>query len=243
MRQTRHGLREAAGSVLAAVLLVATADALSPAQLAAQQQQQQQQQLEAGTGRPALFEGYLSRVRTDPAVVGERTRLAGIGARLLQPLAAPVGGAGDRPAFLDRVALGGFVTYAPDADRGLTAWHYGAQTDVSLLSRRLASVVRVEPLFSLGVGAFSARRSGIEEGAFTECRWRPADLPIVAGTGADPCADARGRSLGTRFALSPALAARAWLLPDVALRADAREVIVGGKRGVFELTMGLSFAR
>jgi len=239
MRQTRR-LRAAAGSVLAVVLGAATAGALCPVRLTAQQQ------IQSGALRPATFEGYFSRVQTEPAVVGERMRLDGIGARVLQPLAAPVGGAADRPAFLDRVALGGFVTYAPDGDRGLTAWHYGAQTDVSLLSRPVASV-RVEPLFSLGVGAFSARRSGLAEGMFREeCRIRPADLPVLAGgvtNRGGPCDDATGRSLGTHLAVSPALAARAWLLPDVALRADAREVIVGGRRGVRELTVGLSFMR
>lgn len=202
----------------------------------------------AATARAAIFEGYFSRVHTDPALAGgERLRLDGFGARVLQPLAAPAG-ATPRSALLERLAVGGFVTYAPAADRGLTAWHYGAQADVSLLDRQPRAASVVEPLLSLGVGAFRAERDGgmSPELFRAQCAVKPADLPLVAGSRALPCGSASDRELiGTHLALSPALAARVWLLPDVALRTDAREVIVydGAPRHVFELATGLSFTR
>ncbi|HET7458958.1 MAG TPA: hypothetical protein VFJ74_15025 [Gemmatimonadaceae bacterium] len=235
--------------LLAALLALVAATLALPAPLAAQQQ------LVAGpaAARPAVFEGYFSRVHADPAVVGERLRIDGMGARVLQPLAAPAG-APQRSSFLDRLAVGGFVTYAPDVDRGLTAWHYGAQADVSLLRQPAAGGV-VEPLFSLGVGAFRTQRSStgtIDAAAVrADCAMplRPADAPLLLGQrfGAASCGDATGSgpALGTHLALSPALAARAWLLPNVAVRADAREVIVydGAPRHAFEVTTGLSFTR
>lgn len=235
--------------LLAALLALVAATLALPAPLVAQQRQPSP----AAAVRPAVFEGYFSRVHADPAVVGERLRIDGMGARVLQPLAAPAGSP-PRPSFLDRLAVGGFVTYAPDVNRGLTAWHYGAQTDVSLLRRPTAASV-VEPLFSLGVGAFRTQRSStgtIDDAAVrADCAMplRPADLPLLVAqrSGGASCGDSGGGpALGTHFALSPALAARAWLLPDVAVRADAREVIVyagDAARHVFEVTTGLSFTR
>ena len=235
----------AVGLLLIATVLTSLA---FPAPLLAQQRSLPARYSPAAAARAATFHGYFSRVHADPALAGgERLRLDGFGARVLQPLAAPAGAA-PRSALLERLAVGGFVTYAPAADHGLTAWHYGAQADVSLLGRgpRAASVV--EPLLSLGVGAFRAQRDGgmSRELFRAQCGTKPADLPLVAGNGGLPCGSASDRDLiGTHLALSPALAARAWLLPDVALRVDTREVIVydGAPRHAFEVATGLSFTR
>ena len=186
-------------------------------------------------------EGYVARARLDRGVAGPEARLEAIGARLLLPVAQFTDGA---PRWLaERVDVGGFLTSAATDDRNLVSRHVGAQADVRLTGRRLAG--RLEPLASLGIGAFRARREGTVDA--------PLNAVCLTARGDAAAADVRCLSLrrpidpgaGESFALSPAVGARLALVPGLALRVDARDVIVyqGGPRHNPELGLGLSFSR
>ena len=199
--------------------------------------------------RPAeLLEGYLTRAQLDPSVTGSRIRVDGAGARVLRALAPlPEDGALRLP---QRFALGGFVTYAPRDDAGVTTLHYGATTDFRLRSQPIAG--RIEPLLSLGVGAFRTQRDITREQRVPVLCLRPTDISglgassFCGGRTADRAFTARPQVVtSTNLAVSPALAFRVWLVPDLALRADVRDVVVyrGGPRHNVELATGVSFAR
>lgn len=183
--------------------------------------------------RPVMLEPYVSRARLAPTVVGERTRLSGAGARLLYRAPERLG--------RDRVLVGGYLTYAPADDRGVTTSQVGALVDLSLGGRPVAG--RVEPLLSLGVGAFRTRWDDPWLGGRAMCV-RPLD---VGGERDRAClgTPARRRAPATHPAVSPAVGARVGLLPGVALRVDARDLVVytGKPRHSFELTTGLSLMR
>jgi len=181
---------------------------------------------------PVMLEPYVSRARLDPTVVGERTRFSGAGARLLYR--AP-----DR-LVPDRLLVGGFFTYAPAHERGATTSQVGALADLSLAHRPIAG--RLEPLLSLGVGAFRTRWDDARLDGRVLCV-----RPLDSGGGAPACFDApaRRRAPATQLALSPGVGARVGLLPGVALRVDARDLVIyrGGPRHSFELTTGVSLMR
>lgn len=192
--------------------------------------------------RPLIFDQYLSRAELDQSVVGTRTRLEGVGLRLTRPLAAP---APDRPARLtERVALGGFVTYAPSTDPGLTTWHYGVLADVPL--RTASPTARVEPLASLGVGAFNAQRALGANSVRSPGCVAPTDVAVPRAAVSCIFGLPQERPVRrTDVAVSPAVGVRVGLGRTVALRADVRDVIVyrGAARHNYELATGLSFVR
>jgi hypothetical protein len=181
-----------------------------------------------------LLEQYLSHATLDPAVAGAAARLGGAGARLLRPLHAAH--EDDDSSIRRRLALGGFATYARPNDGGLTTWHYGALADLRLLDRPIAG--RVEPLVSLGVGAFRTRRD-VDRPLGDGCR--AAAISDVC----PPRAPGQPVQVETAPAISPAIGVRVGLLPGLALRAETRDVIVysGAPRHTVELATGVSLAR
>ena len=190
----------------------------------------------------ATLEGYVARAQLDPAVAGARAQLDAVGARLLVPVGHLTAAA---PRWLgERVSLGGFITSAATGERGVAARHYGVQADLGLTERPLAG--RVEPLASLGVGGFRTRHEPRAPQLLGTACFRSIDVSAVAGGGR--CVPLRRDDLAEHrhaLALSPALGARIALLPGLALRVDARDVIVygGGPRHNPELALGLSFTR
>lgn len=195
-----------------------------------------------------LLEGYLTRAELAPSMAGSRLSVGGAGARVLRAL-SPLPEEGTA-GLASRLALGGFVTYAPRDDAGLTTLHYGAASDFRLRDRILAG--HVEPLLSLGVGAFRTRRDLTRERAVPLLCLRPTDLTGLSGSSfcnghsAGSALSARPQLVTTtNFAVSPAVALRFWLGPDVAIRADLRDVVVyrGAPAHNLELATGVSFAR
>ena len=187
-----------------------------------------------------VVEGYVARARLDPGVAGARARVEGAGARVMFPLEQLTGAT--THSLRRRVLVGGFVTSAPADDRRIVARHYGAQADVRLTDRPILGTV--EPIASLGVGSFRARYAPDGELPLATVCLRPADaaapaarcLPVLAREPARTSAD---------VALSPAIGMRVGILPGLALRADARDVVVynGVPRHNPELAVGLSFSR
>jgi hypothetical protein len=185
-----------------------------------------------------VLEQYLSHATLDPAMAGTAgtaARLGGAGARLLRPLHTEHAG-GDMP-IRDRLALGGFATYGRPNDGGLTTWHYGALADLRLLARPIAG--RVDPLLSLGVGAFRTRRE-VDRPLGGQC----SGTPVIADV-CPPRALEHAVDVETAPAISPAVGVRVGLLPGLALRAETRDVIVyrGAPRHTMEFATGLSLAR
>lgn len=178
-------------------------------------------------------EGWVGQSRLEPALLGDELRLSGTGVRLLVPVAA-LGAGDDGRSLARRLAVGGFLTTASTGD-GVDARHVGVQADLRLTDRWLRR--RVEPLLSLGVGAFHARREGTH-----------APFPTVACLDGGPGSVCRLLGDGARaqrrreLALSPALGLRYALRPGLALRADVRDVIVydGAPRHNAELAVGVS---
>ena len=190
-----------------------------------------------------VYEHFLSRARLSPAVVGAPVRVEGMGARLLFPLGAVTGGVA--PGLGRRVAVGGFATYAPADDPGFTTWHYGAVADVRLLDRPVLG--RLEPLVSLGAGAFRMQRDDrVGQPPLGVACVNPKDLPLRAADACLPPPSDPLRLRKTDFALSPAAGLRVALFPNVGLRADVRDVIVyaaGAPKHNFEFATGFSLAR
>ena len=232
MPRRLHSRRLAA---LAAVLVALASSPAAPARLAAQT-------LPARSALPpgTVLEGYLAQAVLDPAVAGTRARVAGAGARLLLPLNAL---AGARHSDLARrVAVGGFVTSVPANEGPITARHYGVQADLRLADPGPKG--RLEPLASLGVGAFRGRRAGDTPREFGPLCLQPTDVPGGAApvTCVQPVPDRR--ETGARYAaLSPAVGVRLGVMPGLALRTDVRDVMVlrDGLRHNLELGTGLSF--
>jgi len=188
-----------------------------------------------------VLEGYVARARLDPGVAGTRARVEGMGARLLIPVDQLT--SSSTHGLAGRLLVGGFFTALPADEQGVSARHYGAQADLRLTDHPLAG--DIQPLVSLGVGAFRARSDGGQYALGSICL-RPRDL---AGAGAPercvPQIAERPRIDGANLALSPAVGVRVGLLPGLAARADARDVIVyrGAARHIPELALGLSFTR
>jgi len=187
-----------------------------------------------------VVEGYVARARLDPGVAGARARVEGAGARVMFPLEQLTGATTSRIAR--RVLVGGFVTSAPGDDRRVAARHVGAQADVRLTERPILGTI--EPLASLGVGSFRARQAPAGEYPLATVCLRPADAGAPAARCLPVLARERART-STDVALSPAVGVRLGILPGLALRADARDVVVyrGAPRHNPELAVGLSFSR
>ena len=178
-----------------------------------------------------VVEGYVARARLDPGVAG---------ARVMFPLEQLTGATTSRIAR--RVLVGGFVTSAPGDDRRVAARHVGAQADVRLTERPILGTI--EPLASLGVGSFRARQAPAGEYPLATVCLRPADAGAPAARCLPVLARERART-STDVALSPAVGVRLGILPGLALRADARDVVVyrGAPRHNPELAVGLSLSR
>jgi hypothetical protein len=172
----------------------------------------------------------VSRVRVAPDVVGGRTRLSGAGARLLYPVGDPG----------SRLRVGGYLAAAPADAFDARTTQFGAVADLSLRSRPFGG--RVEPILSLGAGTFRADRP---TAAPRPLCVRPLDLARPAQPACFAASGAAARARSTHAALSPALAARVGLAPGLALRVDARDLVVwrGRPRHGFELATGLSLTR
>jgi hypothetical protein len=214
--------RQLASATFAAAIALLGGLALAP--LASSAQPSARPAAVESPGAPLMLEQYLSRAELDPAIVGTPASLGGAGARLLRPLGTA--DAGDP----GRLALGAFATYARHGDRGLTAWHYGAQADLRLASQPL--IGRIDPLLSLGVGAL---RTSHASGCGTAAAANACGPQTSSG---------RARS-ETAAAVSPALGLRVALLPGLAVRSEVRDVIVyrGAPRHSLELATGVSLAR
>jgi hypothetical protein len=197
--------------------------------------------------RPVILEGFVSHYRL--AGGHDARTLDGFGGRILWPLARPAS-AEDDPlgpgsSLGQRVAVGFFAVHTPERDARPETWHYGAQADLHLTKGALAG--RLEPLLSLGAGAFREDlsvpelRSPFRQSwrvAADPSRWRAVDLVV------DPpetnSAPRSGRS--TRAAVTPGVGVRLRLTPALAVRADARDVVVlgGAPRHNVELAAGIS---
>lgn len=216
---------------LIATLAIPLAAALAPAPLAGQ-----------STTRPAVVvEGFLSRARLDPSVGGSRMELRGIGGRVLVAL-APLQEVEESRGLARRLAVGAFATYAPHDDGRFTAAHYGAVADYHLLGAPFAG--RIEPLISLGAGAFRTRSIANPDREIALDCVRPMDFALDPLPASCSAAAPRTR-VATDLALSPAVALRFWTLPGLAIRLDARDVVVyrGAPRHNLELATGVSFVR
>ena len=183
------------------------------------------------------IEGFVSRQRGN--AVGRTTE--GLGGRVLWSLAPRVRVAepdGRLARLAERLAVGAFAVRTTPRGR-LEAWHLGAQADGSLLPRPLLG--RVEPLVSLGVGAYRERLPGrrtADVPAVVLRRPREDGIPILPAV-QPPRTLAHG-------AVAPGAALRVRLLRGVAVRGDARRVLVfddPSPRSAMEYTAGLSVAR
>ena len=220
--QPSPGARAGALLALAALVLVL------PALLGAQ-----------GYHTRTVVEGYVGQARLESGLLGDDARLTGAGARLLVPLAA-FSATMEHP-IARRLAVGGFVTSTSADDDRVRARHVGVQADLSLTDRWLAG--RVEPLVSLGVGAFRARRLATDGLPVGTLCLRPA---VPDGAGCDAARAAPETPVRRRApTVTPGLGARIALLPGLALRADVRDVIVydGPPRHGAEVAVGVSFIR
>ena len=190
----------------------------------------------------AVFEGYVARSQLHPVVAGSPARLEAVGARLLVPVEQLAGGA---PRWVaQRAEVGAFLSTAASDERDVDARHYGAQVDLRLTPRPLAG--RVEPLVSLGVGGLRARRETAGTPRLAAVCLEPSE-PSAASTAR--CLTLRppepGTASGHWLALSPAVGARVALVPGIALRVDARDLVVfrDAPRHNVELAVGRSFGR
>ena len=223
-RAPHPSLGARAGALIALAALLLVLPALLPAQ----------------AFRPrTVVEGYVGQARLESGLLGDDARLTGGGARLLVPLAA-FDATTEHP-LARRLAVGGFVSSTSADDDRVSARHVGLQADLSLTDRWIAG--RFEPLVSLGVGTFRARRTAGEglTGA-PSCVRPPLDATVAClAARATPATPVR-RSAP---AITPGIGTRIALLPGLALRADLRDVIVydGPPRHGAEVAVGVSFIR
>lgn len=185
----------------------------------------------------ARLEGFVGQARLHPGLAGQRARLEAVGARVLLPAARVLDDDTTWPAR--RLAIGAFVTSASAGRGELAARHLGAQADVRLTERPLLG--RVEPLLSLGLGTLQTRRAPHADATAigTLC---PRSLNPETAAGCIPLRAQTAESTAYHLAVSPAVGVRVRLAPGLALRADARDVIVqrSSARHNTELAFGLS---
>lgn len=122
-----------------------------------------------------------------------------------------------RGALADRLSVGAFVASLPVRENDASAWRYGAQTDVRLLS----AARRVDPMFTLAVGATHT------EMTVKRVAWKKTEID---------------RREETSLSLAPGFGARFHVGAGVALRGDIRRMIglgANGRSGT-EISGGLS---
>ena len=180
------------------------------------------------TGR-LVVDGYVSRHRL--ALPDTRTRLDGMGARLMWSLAPTRGSQRERAA--EHVAVGVFAATTPEdgiaGGQEVKSSLYGAQMDVRPLRAPIAGAV--EPVLSLGAGVLRVTQSApgrllLRNGSMLV----PRDIPVAT----IPAASERRRTHGV---LAPAIGLLVSPMPDFALRFDARQFI---DRGGTEFSTGVS---
>ena len=183
--------------------------------------------------RAAALEGYVARASLDATIVGDGRSVDAVGARLLWRLAASP--AGERQSLAQRTVVGGFLERLPAPERGFQAWHAGIQSDLHPLPRALWG--RVDPIVSFGTGLVRAQREQTRPHIRT-C-FRVMDVPL---SGAMSCPPAAGTSTNHFFATSPAVGLGIGIVPGLALRADARDLIVyrGQPTHSGEISVGVS---
>ena len=180
------------------------------------------------TGRLTV-DGYVSRYRL--ALPNARTRLDGMGGRIMWALAPTLGAKRERLA--EHLAVGVFAAATPGdgvANRGeVRTALYGLQLDARPLPAPVGRML--EPVVSLGIGALQVRQT-------TPGRWIlrdgmtlvPHDLPI-----APPPPAVQERR--TNVVLAPAIGVLLSPRADFALRFDARRLV---NRNATELATGIS---
>lgn len=176
------------------------------------------------------FDGYYAHFRLD-ARGDDRIGMDAMGARLMW---RPTMMAEDTPLLPSRMAFGLFAEYAPEQSSGFYVVHAGFQGDLNVLESPLYG--RVIPVASLGAGALWARSaegtsSGVSTKPTTLLRSSSADFPLAATN-------------STTFALSPAIGVRVGLWRQLALRADARDVVTFRDRAALhnlQFAAGLSY--
>jgi hypothetical protein len=187
----------------------------------------------------AHIEGFVAQARLDPGLAGRDATLSATGARVLLPVARL---ADDPTSWVARrMAIGAFLTAASGQGDELAARHVGAQVDLRLTDRPLLG--RVEPLLALGLGDFQTRRALYADGAMGTLCMQPA-----GGSARGACVPLRprlGETTDHHLAVTPSLGMRVTLVPGLALRADARDVIVNrdGAQHNPELALGVSLSR
>ena len=183
-----------------------------------------------------LIEGLFSRHRVPGDAYRTPAALDGYGGRMLWALAPT----DEAPrSWSDRLFLGAFVVGAADPAKSATTLHSGIQADLRLRRER---VTRVEPLLSLGAGAFwSKARESRHMSAPRIIRFdgqylsgAPALTPVVR--------DVPVERSWTSLAVTPGVGVRLLVSPDFAVRFDARQVMGFRKplRHTPELMGGLS---
>jgi hypothetical protein len=168
------------------------------------------------SGGGMTFEAFYSHYR----LAGRDRRIGadGLGGRLLwQPMSAL---GMDSTRLAARTSLGAFAVYTPAQRLGFSTLHVGAEADVRPLGAPLFG--RVDPILSLGAGAFRTRVDDASAAAATR-------FPLAART-------------STNLALTPGFGARVGLLSRIGLRADVRDVITfrDATRHNVEVAAGLS---
>lgn len=180
------------------------------------------------TGRMTV-DGYVSRYRL--ALPNARTRLDGMGGRIMWALAPTLGA--ERERLAEHLAVGVFAAATPGdgvANRGeVRTAVYGFQLDARPLRAPMGRMV--EPVLSVGVGALQVRQT-------TPTRWIlrdgmtlvPHDVPIAHLPPA-------GEERRTHVVLAPAIGILLSPRADFALRFDARRLL---NHGGTELATGIS---
>lgn len=185
--------------------------------------------------RASALEGYIARASLDATIGGDGRSVDAVGARLLWPLAA--GSAGERLSLAQRTVVGGFLERLPAPERGFQAWHAGIQSDLHPLPRALWG--RVDPIVSFGVGLVRTQSEPTRRHA-PRC-FRAMDVPFSQ----ESCLPAAGTSTSHFFVTSPAVGLGIGIVPGLALRADARDLIVYRRQPTHggEISVGVSLMR
>ena len=190
-------------------------------------------------GSRLSVEGFFTRYRLTADRGGGRLKHQAIGGRIMWALAPRTDA--DRGTVAARTSVGGFIIHTPEPETDLRTSHYGAQLDFQVLRTPLAD--RIDPLLSLGVGAFRTEGSDVRVTQLPGTLIPPlVDGRLVAG-------DREGRVMGvdlvrrstTSLALTPGVGVSVGVAPGFALRGDVRDALVfrAGVRHHIEVSAGL----